>query len=256
MVKDKEAATGFGRMPRFRGRMRRLLHKTHIWLGWIIGAQLFLWMLSGLLMAAMPIGQVRGEHLRAAAPMPPLPHEGLAPPAQVLAGSGADTLVLTSLLERPVYRLERSGKAQGLKDAGTGEAIRLDEALARRIAVERYAGSGKPVSVGWTAVDAPPREFRRNEPAFAVRFDDAEGTVFYVHGITGDVAAVRTNRWRLFDLMWGLHILDWREREDFNHPLLIGAAALGLASATGGIALLLMRLRGRRKRGAQAQAGV
>lgn len=236
--------------------MRRFLHKTHIWLGWIVGAQLFLWMLSGLLMAAMPIGEVRGEHLRAAVEAPPLPAAGFVPPARILADTPADTLVLTRLLERPVYRLERGGKAQELKDALTGAPVQVDEALALRIAVERYAGSGKPVSVSRTAADAPPREFRRDVPAFAVRFDDAEGTVFYVHAFTGEVAAVRTDRWRLFDLMWGLHIMDWREREDFNHPLLIGAAALGTVSVAGGIALLLMRLRRRQKRGAPAQAQV
>ncbi|MFN7400432.1 MAG: hypothetical protein ACK5SX_15550 [Sandaracinobacter sp.] len=93
------------------------------------------------------------------------------------------------------------------------------------------------------------REFHRDKPAIAVRVDDAESCVFYVHATTGDIVAVRTDRWCLFDLMWGLHITDWREREAFNHPMLVGAAALGTVSAAGGIGLLLFRLR-RRKGGA------
>ncbi len=231
--------------------MRRILFKTHIWLGWIIGAQLFLWMLSGLLMVAMPIGTVRGDHLRATLTAQPLPGAPFFPPEQILGDAGADTLVLTRLLDRPVYRLERAGKPLGLRDALTGATVEVDDALARQIAAARYAGPGKPVSVQWTAADAAPREFRRDVPAFAVRFDDPEDTIFYVHGITGEVAAVRTDRWRLFDLMWGLHIMDWREREDFNHPLLIAAATLGTVAVAGGIGLLLLRLR-RRKRGAPA----
>ena len=36
------------------------------------------------------------------------------------------------------------------------------------------------------------------------------------------------NRWRAFDFMWGLHILDPAGREDSSHPLLIALAGLGL----------------------------
>lgn len=233
--------------------MRRFLQKTHIWLGWIIGIQLFLWMLSGLVMSAMPIEEVRGEYLRAEAELAPLPPADFVPPGSILAQTPAAAVHLTRLLERPVYQLQTAGKVFAVRDALSGEPVLIDAVLARRIAVARYAGAGKPTSVSWTAADAAPREFRREVPAFAVRFDDAEGTVFYVHGLTGDIAAVRTDRWRLFDLMWGLHIMDWREREDFNHPLLIGAAALGTISVAGGIALLLLRLR-RRKGGARAMA--
>lgn len=226
--------------------MRRLLYKTHIWLGWIVGVQLLLWMLSGLLMSAMPIETVRGEHLRAQPLAAALPVAAYLPPERILADTPADSLTLTRLLERPVYRLERDGRPFALRDALTGAEVRIDKALAAEIAKAHYTGSGGPVSVTWTdAVDAP-REFRREVPAFAVRFD--EGT-FYIHGITGEVVAVRTDRWRLYDLMWGLHIMDWRGREDFNHPLLIGAAALGTLSVLGGIGLLLFRLRRRRRKG-------
>ncbi len=231
--------------------MQRLLFKTHIWLGWIIGVQLFLWMLSGLLMSAMPIGTVRGEHLRAERAAAPLDRADYVAPADILATTEADRLVLTTLLDRPVYQLEKAGNAVAVRDAITGAPVIVDADLAQRVAVARYAGTGSPIAVTWTAADDAPREFRRPVAAFAVTFDDAEGTVFYVNAITADIAAVRTDRWRLFDLMWGLHIMDWREREDFNHPLLIAAAALGTISVAGGIALLLLR-QSRQKRRAPA----
>lgn len=236
--------------------MRRLLYRTHIWLGWIIGAQLILWMLSGLVMTVLPIERVRGEHLRADVPARPLDGTGVVPPATVLSmAPGADELTLTQLLGRPVYRLSAHGHPLALRDARSGAPIRIDADLAARIATANHAGDGRVGSVRHIPDGTAVGEFRRDAPAYAVRFDDAEGSVFYVHAVTGEIAAVRTDRWRLFDLMWGLHIMDWREREDFNHPLLITAAALGLASVCGGAGLLMFRLR-RRKGGARPVPGV
>ena len=40
--------------------------KWHIWLGWLVGIPILMWMASGLFMAARPIEEVRGNHLRIA----------------------------------------------------------------------------------------------------------------------------------------------------------------------------------------------
>ncbi|MFQ3596651.1 MAG: hypothetical protein SNJ63_11150 [Sphingomonadaceae bacterium] len=224
--------------------MRRLLFRTHIWLGWIVGGQLLLWMLSGLVMAAMPIGEVRGDHLRK--PLPGTPLAGLAgllPPEAILARTGdeADGLILRLLDGRPVYVLLEGTDPTALLDARTGAPIRLDAASAARLAAARHAGAARVTGVERIDPADPPLEFRREAPAFRVRFDDSERSSFYIHAVSGELLAVRTDRWRLFDLLWGLHIMDWRGREDFNHPLLVGAAALGLAGVAGGLALLLLR---------------
>ena len=55
--------------------------------------------------------------------------------------------------------------------------------------------------------------------------------------------ALRTGGWRLYDAMWGLHIMDLESREDFHHPLLIGFAALALANVALGTILLFKRTR-------------
>ncbi len=224
--------------------MRRFLFRAHIWLGWLVGGQLLLWMLSGLVMTAMPIEAVRGTHLRAEPPALPLAQmEDLLPPEAFLsrAGPGADGLLLTSLLGRPVYRLLEGAEVVALFDARTGERVVIDGAMAGAIARSRYAGPGSLAGVSAVDPDRPPLEFRRDRPAYAARFDGPEAPVFYVDAVSGELLAVRTNRWRLFDLMWGLHIMDWRAREDFNHPLLVGAAALGLLAVLGGIVLLVLR---------------
>jgi uncharacterized iron-regulated membrane protein len=231
--------------------MRRFLFRSHIWLGWLVGGQLLLWMLSGLLMSAMPIGEVRGEHLRNPEAKSGIAGmSGLLPPETFLtrADEHADGLLLKRLEGRPVYLLLEKGEPVALFDAETGAPVRIDAATAARIAASRHVTGPPVLSVSRVDPQSPPLEFRRDTPAFAVRLLDHEKSVFYIHAVSGEMLAVRTDRWRLFDLMWGLHIMDWRGREDMNHPLLVGAAALGLLAVAGGIALLV--LRATRRRGA------
>jgi uncharacterized iron-regulated membrane protein len=237
--------------------MRPLLFRTHIWLGWIVGVQLLLWMASGLVMSFLPIETVRGEHLRAEQPVRPLPTGGLVAPDAILrsAAKPADSLTLGHLLDRPVYLLAADGKPFALFDAQTGERLAIEGEMATRIARAGYAGTGVAIEARPIASGKAVREFRRDAPAYAVRFDDADGTILYVHAVSGKIEAVRTGRWRFYDLMWGLHIMDWRGREDFNHPLLIAAALLGTVTVAGGLALLLLRLRGRRPNGGGKRGG-
>jgi len=48
--------------------------------------------------------------------------------------------------------------------------------------------------------------------------------------------------WRLYDLFWRIHILDFKDGENFNHPVLIAAAALTLPMVATGLILLWIRL--------------
>jgi len=84
----------------------------------------------------------------------------------------------------------------------------------------------------------PPIEYRGPLPVWQVQFNDPEGLRIYVSPTTGKVAARRTNTWRVYDFLWSLHIMDYREREDFNHPLLIAfAAGLLVLTLTGAVLL-------------------
>lgn len=69
----------------------------------------------------------------------------------------------------------------------------------------------------------------------------------------------RSDVWRLYDVFWRIHILDFKDGDDFNHPLLIAAAALTLPVVVTGLILLWIRLardlrmlRARRRTGAPA----
>ena len=45
------------------GAIRSRLRRWHVWLGWLVGLPFLFWTVSGLVMVARPIEEVRGEHL-------------------------------------------------------------------------------------------------------------------------------------------------------------------------------------------------
>jgi hypothetical protein len=99
----------------------------------------------------------------------------------------------------------------------------------------------------WVTAGSP--EYRGPLPAWRVSFDDLESTRIYVSADEARVAARRTGTWRVYDFLWSLHIMDWREHEDINNNWLRAAAGLALLMALGGVVLLPWRMGWLRKRG-------
>jgi len=83
-------------------------------------------------------------------------------------------------------------------------------------------------------------EYRGGElPAWQINLVGDEQAVVYVGALSGKIRAVRTQPWRWFDFLWSLHIMDYEEREDFNHLLIQVMASLSLLTVLSGLALFL-----------------
>jgi hypothetical protein len=74
--------------------------------------------------------------------------------------------------------------------------------------------------------------------------DDAH---FYLDGGSGEIIARRTSWWRIYDFMWGLHIMDLQGREDTHNPWVVSFGALALGMVV--LALILLPLTIRRQNG-------
>jgi hypothetical protein len=217
------------------------LARWHIWLGWLIGVPIAMWLATGLFMVSRPIEEVRGDHLRVKAQ--PVP---LALPGSTLAGPG------TALKEMRVVM--QGGRAVAILTSLTGETRRvdfttgaaippLDAAAARALVAAQITGGDKVERVTLFPADKTPFDFRRPVAVWQVAL--ADGTNVYVGRDTGEIEAVRTGWWRAFDLAWGLHIMDLSTREDTSHPLLIVFAALSLTGALIGCVLMFRRRKAR-----------
>jgi hypothetical protein len=216
--------------------------------------QLLLWFSSGLLMSILPIERVRGEHLVARDSTTTLaPAQQLATPALVLraAPGRVRELRYTTLLGQPVAELTMVDGTIRMHDARSGLPMsRVDGPLATKVAREAYRGPGAPAASVELA-RAASTEFRGKLPVWRVQFEDAETTRVFVSPENGRIVGVRTGTWRLYDFFWGLHIMDWKNHEDFNTPWMMAFAAGGLALAVAGVVLLYMRWPRRRRRKVQ-----
>jgi hypothetical protein len=216
------------------------LARWHIRLGWLVGVPLLLWTLSGLIMVARPIDEVRGNHLR------------IEPTAVAMTvdfgGKGAAIRFSEGRL------IQQRGRAILLATLPDGTTARydvtrpevgplppVDEAEARAAVATEIVGGKQVVSVRLFPAEQAPLDFRRPVAAWQVVL--ADGTHVYVGQASGEIEAVRTRWWRTFDFMWGLHIMDLETREDTHHPLLIGFAALALIGCLIGTVLLFRRRR-------------
>ena len=217
--------------------------KWHIWLGWLVGVPIVMWMATGLFMAAKPITEVRGEHLRVEQEIEPL----------ILPGSA---LASEEFPIREMRAVMQDGRAVAILTGMDGSVRRIDmqsgaalPALtandARLLVAERIKGGDKVKSVRSFEANEVPFDFRRPMPVWQVALNG--GTNVYVGRETGQIEAVRTRWWRGFDFMWGLHIMDLSEREDTSHPILILFAALGLIGSLLGSVLMFRRRKARVK---------
>jgi Na(+)-translocating NADH:ubiquinone oxidoreductase F subunit len=218
--------------------MRRL----HKWVGVILALQFLLWMSSGVVMSLLDANKVQGREFRIKPPAPPAWPQGVLSTDAVLAASRENVMAITSgwVLDRPVYRLQND-KRSWLISAADGRPVAVDAGLARDIARASYSGSGKTGTPRLLNYTLEARAHK--EPVWRVDFDDADETSVYVSSLSGAVLEHRNSTWRLFDLFWMLHIMDYSERTNFNNPLLVSSAIGGLWMALTGVWLLFASVR-------------
>lgn len=226
-------------------RFKRLIHAAHRWLGLLLALQILVWMTSGVVMSFLAIEHVRGETAAAIAAPIDLTVENYFPPAGAIAEvDGAKELTLKTWLGRPVY-VVRGAASTAMFDADTGERLSpIAEPAARQIAESDFAGEGALVRI--SLLSNPPKEYRGKTPVWRAEFSDRDETRLYISPETGEVVSRRNRVWRFYDFFWMLHIMDYRERENFNNPLIRTFAATGFLFALSGATLVVFRLRGGR----------
>jgi len=221
---------------------------VHKWLALIIGVQIFIWIATGLFFTVVPIEQVRSEHrIREAAPLH-LSVADLATFSSALAG--AEAPIRLTVENRPEGARIVADYADGsaaLFDARTGAKLSpLDAESALTIARSRIITEA-PVASSELITTASP-EYRGALPAWRIAFDEPSKLAVYVGANNGQVTARRSELWRVYDFLWALHIMDYRDHENFNHAPIIIVSILAFLSTIAGIALIPYRFRWRRKK--------
>lgn len=224
-------------------RLARRIAQIHKWLGLIVFAQLVVWTGTGLFFVAVHITDVRADDL-------------IHPPSHVapidmsrVKFTSADALnavaedrpfevTLKALAGLPVYEI-RAEIGTFLVSAETGERIVVDEPLARQIAAATWV---EPTPIrAMEELEAAPRESTVSGNVWVAHFEGEGDPTLYISAVTGRTSNPRTDLWRTYDFLYGLHLMDYVEHENFNTPWMLAAAILALSTVLFGIALLVHR---------------
>jgi len=211
--------------------MKFLVRNIHKYLSFLISIQLLLWTVSGIYFAFNKIENVRGEQYREE-PNFKVDFSKLnfqidgAQNSRVIDRMDEEILVVDGIYGREY--LDFYGK----------DVEQLNAEEAKTLSAKHT--SLIPESVELVTENIVGSEFRgRALPIYRVKSvnDLGESINVYLNVYTGEVEAVRSVQWRIWDLMWGFHIMDWETRDDIDNLLLKIFSILALISSITGVLL-------------------
>jgi hypothetical protein len=219
------------------------IRRAHKWLTLFAAIQLLLWLGSGVYMVVMDIDFIHGDSLVVVKSEPINTEKLTLTLDEVLVRyPNASQLHLFAVHGVAYYRLTVDGETL-LLNAITGQVpALLTQTQAMASAQSYYLGEELPTSAT-LYLDEPPAEISpRLLPVWQVNFSPLN-TSLYLNASTGALVSKRHDYWRLFDIMWMLHIMDYDTRNDIHNPLLSIMALLALLTALAGIALTYISFR-------------
>ena len=215
--------------------MKFVLRKVHSYLSLFISIQLLLWTVSGIYFAFNKIEDVRGEQYREK------PQNSVNFQDINFEISDAENI---SFISRGDLDLLIVQDASGRKylDYEGNDVKKITYADAQNIVTKKT--NLEPLEVNEITEDKKGSEFRgHNLPIYQIKAvnDKDEEINVYINPYSGEVAAIRSAQWRIWDLMWGFHIMDWEERDNIDNFFLQLFSILALVSAITGIVLFFKR---------------
>lgn len=225
--------------------LRRVGQWLHKWLALIVGIQVFVWVLGGLVFAVLPFDAwVKSGDMVRKAPKPTEMTQ-LFPLAEIASRHASlRSIELIGQGKSFYYRLTDGAGNKSLADATDGKLLpKPDELRLRQLAQDIYVGDAPINSVRWitqpqTRALGLVDELHGKTQIWQVSFADRFNTRFYFAPDTGEFLRARNDAWVLYDFFWRLHIMDYGSGEDFNNIFLRVLSPLAMLLVLSGVLLL------------------
>ncbi|TQV82755.1 PepSY domain-containing protein [Aliikangiella coralliicola] len=234
-----------------------LVRKIHRYIALIVGLQLFFWSIGGLYFSLIPIQEIHGNHLRtpagefdwksgfSAMSLEELRTLLISNRIEISKTTSVQLVPLDGELFYKVRLIDQNVIWVNAKDKFILEKMSKGEALKRAKSATQNAG--EPISINWITSVEQDSEYRGKPlPVYRVVFDGEDNLHLYLDGYSGKVISLRTTKWRIFDFMWMLHVMDYETRDNFNHILLQVFAFLAVITSLSGIVLWIVSHRSRK----------
>ncbi|WP_390591984.1 hypothetical protein [Simiduia litorea] len=202
-------------------KLKKTAWKLHKYLSYFVFAQIFLWVLGGVVFATVPFTSlVKGGDFVALPASPALTEEGLALVFNSLLVSEAPTSVQAiASAQGPLMKVTYADEQRWISASGP---VGVADALqVRAFAEALYRGETQLQDVRWVA-EAEPQlfglvdELSGRTGVWQAKFGDAR----LYFSAQGEYLKVRTNYWVWYDALWRLHIMDYGDGDNFNNTAL------------------------------------
>ena len=206
-----------------------MIRSFHKYLSLIISVQLLLWTISGIYFAFNKIELVRGEQYIIEDNPSALDIESLN------ISSNTKGIEVFKRLNQWIVKVEMNAGFK-YQDLLGNEVYELSPNQA--IEVVKLKTTLSPVDVIKINESSARSEFRgRSLPIYKIKTNSSDDSNVYVDVMSGKIVAIRSDSWRVWDFLWGAHIIDYRQRDNINNILLKIFSILALLSSLSGIAL-------------------
>ncbi|MCS5543826.1 MAG: hypothetical protein NZ767_03370 [SAR86 cluster bacterium] len=212
-----------------------MVRSFHKYLSLAISIQLLLWTISGIYFAFNKIELIRGEQYLLEQEISDVSLD------EMKNTFNAKNLSILKRLDQWIIKVE-DGAGVYYTDLNGNKLTSLTREQVK-LAVKGQT-SLTPVNVTRITSSSEGSEFRGRElPLFKVTTSSEDEVNVYVDAVSGEVKAIRSDSWRWWDLLWSLHIMDYRERENIDNFLLKIFSILALISSLSGITLFFLGLK-------------
>jgi len=207
------------------------LRNIHRYLSLFISIQFLLWTISGVFFSFNKIEEVRGEQYLLESKEKDF---SINSPININSSGG---IKFFYRLDDLVYEVNLGGSFYVYHQDGNPIA-KLSFSEAKEIIQTKT--NLTPISVGEISKNERGSEYRsRPLPLFKVESLNKDEKVInvYLDPYSGQIRAIRSTQWRMWDFLWGLHIMDWTDRDNFNNNFIKFFSVLAFISALSGILL-------------------
>jgi hypothetical protein len=216
----------------------------------ILGIQFLFWTIGGLYFSWTSIESIRGEDIKNEKPSLIIPTGSRSLSILIDSLQGGtnglmiDQIQLIDILGEVHYQVHIKKpdiKVMLFNAHSLAPRKEINEKDAIELAQNSLKNPSKLLKTEYLTTTHGHHEYREKPlPAYAITFDKPNNTTVYVSVNLGSVQSFRNDKWRIFDFLWMLHTMDYRERDDFNNWLLRLFSIFGLVTLLSGFILFFI----------------
>lgn len=210
--------------------------KFHKWLMLFLGIQFVVWSISGAYMVIFDIDYIHGDSL-VVNHQTKVNADKVIYPLSALRQQYPDAknIAVEVFIDQAVYRFTQNDEKVVINASDGKKLSPLNATEAIRAAKHYYSGDGEVLETELITENPPFELSRRALPAWRVNFNDFGNPSIYVSAQTGKLVSKRHEFWRIFDLMFSLHVMDYEEEDPSNQLLFWFTLFSIMASIFGGV---------------------